>query len=62
MFKSSNGIGDNPFTLNLISFTGHGLTFDGDAIGVIPQLEKIEEEIKATTRFINFSGYGRRLA
>ncbi len=62
MYKSTDGIGDNPFTLNLISFCGHGLTFDGDAIGVIPKLEKIEEEMKATTRFINFSGYARRFA
>ncbi len=41
MYESSNRIGDNPFTLNLISFSGHGFRFDGDEIGVIPQLEKI---------------------
>jgi hypothetical protein len=25
--------------VNVISFSGHGITFDGDAIGVIPQYE-----------------------
>ncbi len=36
-FKNINK--NNPFTVNVISFSGHGLTFDGDAIGVIPQKE-----------------------
>jgi hypothetical protein len=31
---------ENPFKVNVISFSGHGITFDGDAIGVIPQIEK----------------------
>ncbi len=45
--------------MNVISFSGHGFTFDGDAIGVIPQ---IEENGEITTRFINFSGIARKFA
>jgi hypothetical protein len=35
IFKNKNRAGDNPFTVNVITFSDHGLTFDGDAIGVI---------------------------
>lgn len=34
----SKGIGNNPFTVNIITFSGHGITFEGDAIGVIPEI------------------------
>jgi hypothetical protein len=27
---------ENPFKVNVISFSGHGITFEGDAIAVIP--------------------------
>lgn len=36
MFKTKKGKGHNPFTVNVISYSGHGLTFNGDAIGVVP--------------------------
>jgi hypothetical protein len=36
MFTNEKRIGNNPFTVNIITFSGHGLTFDGDSIGVIP--------------------------
>jgi hypothetical protein len=57
---------ENPFKVNVISFSGHGITFDGDAIGVIPQIEKKREYFfekdQYAPRFINFSGYARKFA
>jgi hypothetical protein len=38
MLKSCSGIGENPYSVNVITFSGHGITFDGDAIAVIPEL------------------------
>jgi hypothetical protein len=35
----TSGIGQNPFTVNVITYSGHGLTLEGDAIGVIPEIE-----------------------
>jgi hypothetical protein len=40
MLYSCDGIGDNPFAVNFITFSGHGITFDGDAIAVIPEFEE----------------------
>jgi hypothetical protein len=37
MLDKCDGIGENPFVVNFITFSGHGITFDGDAIGVIPE-------------------------
>jgi hypothetical protein len=39
MVSSCDGIGNNPFTVNVITYSGHGITFDGDAIAVIPEYE-----------------------
>jgi hypothetical protein len=52
------GEGKNPYTVNVITFSGHGLTVDGDAIAVIPTAEKDELE----ARFINMSGIARKFA
>ena len=38
----TRGIGKNPFTVNVITYSGHGLTLDGDAIGVIPEIETVK--------------------
>jgi hypothetical protein len=59
IFKNKSESKENIFKVNVISFSGHGITFDGDAIGVIPQKENNDE---FTTRFINFSGYARKFA
>ncbi len=37
MYKKCDGKGQNPFVVNVITFSGHGITFDGDAIAVIPE-------------------------
>ena len=37
MYERSVGTGRNPFTVNVITFSGHGVTYDGDAIAVIPE-------------------------
>jgi hypothetical protein len=37
MFTMCRGIGDNPYIVNVITFSGHGITFSGDAIGAIPE-------------------------
>jgi hypothetical protein len=40
MLSRCDGIGENPFVVNFITFSGHGITSpDGDAIGVIPEYE-----------------------
>ena len=35
------GKGQNPFTVNVITYSGHGITLEGDAIGVIPEIETV---------------------
>jgi hypothetical protein len=30
------GVGKNPYTVNIISYSGHGITYEGDAVAVIP--------------------------
>ncbi len=30
------GEGKNPYTVNVITYSGHGITYKGDAIAVIP--------------------------
>lgn len=38
MGDTSIGIGDHPYTVNFISFHGHGLIHEnGDSLAVIPQ-------------------------
>ena len=39
MVRSCDGIGKNPYVVNVITFSGHGITFDGDSIGVIPEYQ-----------------------
>lgn len=60
MLKSCSGIGNNPFCVNIITLTSHGITLEGDAIAVIPQL--LEDESMSEPRFINMSGIARKFA
>jgi hypothetical protein len=39
MEKKCDGLGDNPFVVNVVTFTGHGITFNDDAIALIPEYE-----------------------
>ena len=59
MKKGCSGIGNNPWVLNVITVSAHGLTFDGDAIAVITELE---EDGTVKPRFINISGMARNIA
>ena len=36
IYSNKNENKENPFKVNVISFSGHGITFEGDAIAVIP--------------------------
>ena len=38
----SDDFGENPFVVNVVTYSGHGITFDGDAIAAIP--EYLEEK------------------
>jgi hypothetical protein len=58
MINRCIGDGQNPYTVNVISFSGHGIHIEGDAIAVIPQGDGDVGE----PRFINLSAYGRKFA
>ena len=55
-----SGLGNNPYSVNVITYSGHGITFDGDAIAVVPEIQP-EAENKVP-RFINMSGLARKFA
>ena len=65
MLNKCDGKGKlNPYVVNVVTFSGHGITFDGDAIAVIPEYEdktKSGNQLKVL-RFINFSAWARRFA
>ena len=43
-YDNCSGIGKNPYTVNIITFSGHGINCNGDAIAVIPQFgENIDQ-------------------
>ncbi len=64
MVNKCDGKGKNPFIVNFITFSGHGITFDGDAIAAIPEYEEEinNEERPKVVRYINFSDWARRFA
>ena len=37
MLSKCDGKGNNPYIVNVITFSGHGVTFENDEIAVIPQ-------------------------
>jgi hypothetical protein len=58
MYARCDGIGQNPFVVNVVTYAGHGITFDGDAIAVIPEYleeSKSDKDKKMVLRFINFT-------
>ena len=60
MYKRCSGIGNNPWSVNLITLTCHGITLDGDAIAVVPQQQ--DKGSIYEPRFINMSGVARKFA
>ena len=53
----------NPYTVNYITYSGHGITFNGDAIAVFTEYQKVgEKELIQVFRFINFSHWARAFA
>ena len=49
-----------PYSVNVITFSGHGIQVDGEAIAVIPEVEKGSNE--GQLRFINMSGIARKFS
>lgn len=41
LVSKCDGIGKNPFVVNIVTYSGHGITFDGDAIAVIPEYQDV---------------------
>ena len=62
MLYRCDGVGENPYVVNFITFSGHGITFDGDAIAVIPEYEDSKNKDLKVLRFINFSDWARGFA
>ena len=58
--RMCGGYGTNPFTVNVISYSGHGFTCQGDTIAVIPQ--QSQSKGPKELRFLNLSGIARRFA
>ena len=50
-----------PYSVNVITFSGHGYHIDGDAIAIIPEVDK-ETQMNGQLRFINMSGIARKFA
>ena len=60
LLAKCSGFGANPYSVNVITYSGHGITFDGDAIAVIPEIQP--EALNLVPRFINMSGLARKFA
>ncbi len=52
MFRHSSGMGSNPYTVNFISFGGHGIYYRGDDLACINDTRSATD---LSLRFINFS-------
>ena len=54
----------SPWSVNVVTYSGHGITYEGDAVAIIPQ-KTLNPETKTffyKPRFINMSGFARKLA
>ncbi len=47
MLTNSSGVGNNPYVFNFMSFSGHGITINGDSIALIPgiRLKKVDGKV-----------------
>jgi hypothetical protein len=62
MISECPGKGKNPFVVNFITYSGHGITFDGDAVAAIPEYQDTNQSELKVLRFINFSDWARKFA
>ena len=46
MLTNSSGVGNNPYVSNFMSFSGHGITINGDSIALIPGIRHIRVDGK----------------
>lgn len=60
MYQQSGIEAIHPYAVNFITFSGHGMQFNGDDIGIIPVFNSQTNEFVG--KFINFSKYARYLA
>ena len=60
MLGACQGIGKNPFVVNVITFSGHSICSNGDVIFVVPETEA--SGTHKISRFINVSGLARKFA
>ena len=59
MYSTCPGVGLNPFSVNVITYSGQGFNLDGEEIAIIPEIDR---EKNVEIRFINFSGLARKFA
>ena len=59
IYKSDKIRGQKPIKVNVITFSGHGFTVNGDTIAVIPEM--LEGSDIKVARFVNISGVARKL-
>ena len=60
MLSACTGIGKNPYVLNVITFSGHSISCDGETIFVVPEISVGGDNRVA--RFINVSDLARKFA
>ncbi len=54
---------NNPYTVNFITISGHGITYKNDAIAVISEVHQGQDgNDKIVFRFINISHWARKFA
>jgi hypothetical protein len=61
MLKTCDGRGKNPYIVNVITFSGHGISYNGDDLAAIPEYEEAieSEDQPKVVRFINLSDWAR---
>lgn len=47
VYKNCAGVGNNPYTVNIISFCGHGITYNNDNIAVLVDSQRVDREVKS---------------
>jgi hypothetical protein len=60
MKNACSGIGKNPYVVNVITFSGHSISLNGETIFVVPETEA--GGTQKIARFINVSGLARKFS